>query len=327
MEAQQQMITDARSPVVWQVSAGPASRSYAETFLKHGVALVGPGDSGRWSADRDDDQFEGGFVRRFATEMSIGDILLLRTGQSRIAAVGLVAGDYWYANAFDDVNGWDLQHSRRVRWSRLPSDHTFLGTPFGANSPRCSRVFSPEVVDYAVRYVNSPPTHWQSAMLPPLPAEAPALDEVPNSLQGIVAQVADLVPLLQDRQAFGDDPSEDELIAHFVVPFVRALGWAPERIAVQWRHVDVALFTALPRVPDNCHIVIEAKRLGAGVEGALAQAKGYVDALEIKRNVVVTDGIRYRMYDGERDYRPLAYANLARLKQPAVALFGLMHRQ
>ena len=38
----------------------------------------------------------------------------------RIAAVGLVAGDYLYVNAFDDVNGWDLQHARRVRWCRLP---------------------------------------------------------------------------------------------------------------------------------------------------------------------------------------------------------------
>lgn len=89
----------------------------------------------------------------------------------------------------------------------------------------------------------------------------------------------------------------------------------------------MALFTALPRVPDNCQLVIEAKRLGGGVEGALFQAKGYVETLEIKRNVVVTDGIRYRMYDGEREYRPLAYASLARLKQPAAALFELMQRQ
>ncbi len=82
------------------------------------------------------------------------------------------------------------------------------------------------------------------------------------------------MPLLQDGQAFGEPPSEDELIAHFVVPFLRALGWPPERIAMQWRHIDVAVFRALPRTPENCYLVIEAKRLGAGVEGALEQAKG-----------------------------------------------------
>jgi hypothetical protein len=52
-----------------------------------------------------------------------------------------------------------------------------------------------------------------------------------------------------------------------------------------------------------CHLVIEAKCLGAGVEGALEQAKGYVEALGIPRDVIVTDGIRYRMYAGGRGLR------------------------
>ena len=149
---------------------------------------------------------------------------------------------------------------------------------------------------------------------------------MPDALQGIVAQAADLVPLLLDGHAFGEHPSEDELIVHFVVPFLRALGWPPERIAVQWRHIDVAVFRALPRTPGNCHLVIEAKRLGAGVEGALDQAKRYVEALGLPRDVIVTDGIRYRMYAGEQDFAPVAYANLVRLKQPATDLFTRMKR-
>jgi hypothetical protein len=311
---------------VWQISGGPSARSYTELFLKHGVALIGPGDAGPWAPERDDDEFDGGFVRRFATEIVAGDVLLLRTGIATIAAVGLVAIDYLYVNAFDDVNGWDLQHARRVRWSRLPGEHSFRSAVFGANPPRCSRAWNADVVDFANRFLNSPPDHWQAAPLPELPAEEPPLDEVPHALKGIVAQAADLVPLLQDRQAFGEHPSEDELIAHFVVPFLRALGWAPERIAVQWRCIDVAVFRALPRTPENCHLVIEAKRLGAGVEGALDQAKGYVEALGVPRDVIVTDGIRYRMYAAARGFEPVAYANLARLKRPAAELFARVQR-
>lgn len=311
---------------VWQVSAGPASRSYAEVFLKHGVALVGPGDAGPWTPERDDNEFEGGFVRRFASEIATGDVLLLRMGLANVAAVGLVAGDYLYVNAFDDVNGWDLQHARRVHWCRLPAQHLFAGLAFGANPPRCSRVWSQDVVDYAERFLNSPPTYWQTAPMPQLPAEEPLLDHVPDALQGIVAQAADLVPLFWDGQLFGEPPSEDELITHFVVPFLRSLGWPPEWIAVKWRYIDVAVFQALPRTPENCHLVIEAKRLGAGVEGALEQAKGYVEALGIPRDVIVTDGIRYRMYAGGRGFEPVAYANLARLKKPAVDLFSRMQR-
>ena len=311
---------------VWQISAGPASRSYADVFLNHGVALIGPGDAGPWMPVRDDGDFEGGFVRRLASEVATGDAFLLRTAIAAIAAVGLVAGSYQYVNAFDDVNGWDLQHARRVRWCQLPEEHSFAGAVFGANPPRCSRVWNEEVLDFAERFLNSPPTHWQTVPLPELPSEDPPLDEVPGVLAGVVVQAADLVPLVQDPQAFGELPSEDELIAHFVVPFLRALGWPPERIAVQWRHIDVAVFRALPRTPESCHLVIEAKRLGAGVEGALEQARGYVEAIGVPRDVIVTDGIRYRMYAGDRGFEPVAYANLARLKQPAATLFERMQR-
>ena len=313
-------------PAIWQISAGPSSRSYAHVFLKHGVALIGPGDAGAWTADRDDNAFEGSFVRRFASEIAPGDVVLLRTGLAKIAAVGLVAGEYLYLNAFDDVNGWDLQHARRVRWARLPAEHNFGSAMFGANPPRCSRVWNPAVIDFATRFLNSPPTHWQSDSLPPLPAEDPPLGSVPDVLASLVAQASDLLPLMQDNLRFGDLPSEDELIVHFVVPFLTALGWPPERIAVKWRYVDVAVFGELPRTPTTCRFVIEAKRLGAGVEGALEQAQGYVNALGVACDVVVTDGIRYRMYDGARAFEPLAYANLARLKQPAAELFARIQR-
>lgn len=295
-------------------------------FLRFGVALIGPGDAGPWRSDRDDDQFEGGFVRRFASEFRVGDALLLRTGIARIRAVGLVASEYLYLNAFDEVNGWDLQHARRVRWSELPGEYDF-GTPvFGANPPRLSRVGHPAVLDYTRRYLSSPPGGWQDAPLPPLPEEEPPLEAVPESLLGIVAEVADLQPLLWDQMAFGERPSEDELVGHLVLPLLRALGWPPERIAVKWHHVDVALFQALPRVPAHCRLVIEAKRLGAGVEGALEQARAYVDALGLTSDIVVTDGVRYRLYAAEKDFAPVAYANLARLKRSALELFARLRR-
>jgi hypothetical protein len=311
---------------VWQISAGPASRSYADVFLKYGVALIGPGDAGPWTSERKDEAFEGTFVRRFANEIAPGDVVLLRMGLTRIAAVGIVAGEYEYLNAFDDVNGWDLQHARRVRWASLPAEHDFGGAPFGANPPRCSRVLNTEMVDFSTRFVKSPPTHWQSLPLPTLPAEESPLATVPDVITGLVAQAADLLPIMQDGQRFGELPSEDELIVHFVVPLLRALGWPPERIAVKWHYIDVAVFRALPRTPATCQFVIEAKRLGAGVEGALEQAQGYVRALGAACDVIVTDGIRYRMYDGVHGFAPLAYANLARLKRPAAELFARMQR-
>ncbi len=315
------------STAVWQISGGPASRSYAGILLKNGVGLLGPGDSGPWRSDRDDSEFEGGFIRRWANEIQIGDAILLRSGISKIRAVGIVASEYIYLSSFDDVNGWDLQHARRIRWSELPTEYDFGEMVFGANPPRFSRIGTSTVIDYTLRYLNSAPTTWQDAALPPLACEEPPLEEAPESVREVVAYVQDLLPLLGDLHAFGEPPTEDEMVGHFVLPLLRCLGWPPERIAVKWNYIDVALFKALPRTIENCCLVIEAKRLGAGVEGALKQAKGYVTSLGIACDAMVTDGFRYRLYSCNDDFAPVAYANLTRLKRSALILFAKLKRE
>jgi len=310
----------------WQLAGGPVSRPYADVFLRHGVGLIGPGDAGPWKPERSDNEFEGGFVRRFADEMQVGDVLLLRTGITGISAVGIVASDYLFLNQFDDVNGRDLQHARRVRWGKLPKEYTFDSGVFGASPSRCSRIWNDGVKDFAERFLNSPPISWQEATLPELPPEEPDLEELPDFLEDLVAKANDLVGLYWDRQGFGELPTEDELVAHFAVPFLQNLGWPTERIAIKWRYIDVVVFKSLPRKPENCRFVIEAKRLGAGVEGALEQAKGYVQELGVPCDIIVTDGIRYRMYACDREFEPVAYANLVRLKQSATTLFDMMRR-
>ena len=307
---------------IWQVSAGSADRSYASQFLEYGVALIGPGDAGPWRPE----QGTNGFVGRFASELQEGDVLLLRTGASVVQAVGIVASEYQYLSQFDDVNGWDLQHGRRVRWISLPEPQVFNELVFGASPPRLSLIRSKQLVDYANRFVQSPPTGWQTHTLPDLPYEEPALESHPPELRELISQVNDLSILYRDVKSFGELPSENEVVAHYVVPLLRALGWPVEKIAIEWRNVDVGVFTKLPRIAQHCHFLIEAKRLGAGVEGALEQAVGYAKALNIHCDVVVTDGIRYRMYEARNGYAQVAYANLGRLKESSLELFRRMKK-
>src|SRR5258708_16312881 len=115
------MTSDNPSRTIWQISAGRASRSYVDVLLKYGVALVGPGDAGPWTPARDDGEFEGGFVRRFASELAVGDVLVLRTGLATVAAIGLVAGAYQDEKALDDVNCLGPQHMRRGESRRVPA--------------------------------------------------------------------------------------------------------------------------------------------------------------------------------------------------------------
>ena len=179
---------------VWQIGAGAANRSHVDTFLSYGVALIGPGDPGPWSPERYAEEDDERFIRRFATEVQKDDVVVLRVGRSAIHAVGIVDCEYQHLPVFEDVNGWDLQHCRRVRWFTLPKPYDFGEQVFGANPARLSRVNVSDVVQLANRFVTSPPTDWQQGMLPELPqeeTELPAAD-IPADLRDVIGAMQDL---------------------------------------------------------------------------------------------------------------------------------------
>jgi len=109
---------------VWQIASGDGHRKYTNLFLEHDVMFIGPGKYGQYneefyrplvnrkllSAQR------LGMIRSIATKVRPGDIVLLRDAY-RVASIGVVEKtEYEHDNTFDDVFGWDLQHTRRVIW-------------------------------------------------------------------------------------------------------------------------------------------------------------------------------------------------------------------
>ena len=312
---------------IWQISAGPANRSYADVFLSYGVGLIGPGDSGPWKLGEEDARFEGGFVRRFASEMQIGDVVVLRTGVDRIRAVGVVASDYQYLESFDDVNGWDLQHARRVRWQRLPEEYVFSGGVFGSNAARCSRVRNEEVVDYARRFVGSGLTRWQEAPLPTLPpVDAPLEEGAARARRRRRPWSATWRVSTETRSGWGTrrPRTRRSRISSF-----RSFGRLAGRRSASpssggastWRSSTHCLARPRPAALSSRPSV-----LAPALEGARKQAKAYVETLGVPREVVVTDGFRYRMFSCEGDFAPVAYTNLARLKESATDLFTRLRR-
>ncbi len=57
-----------------------------------------------------------------------------------------------------------------------------------------------------------------------------------------------------------DSPSEFETVAYLAIPLLRALGWTPQRMAIEWNNVDIALFDKLPRRDDGLSVVVEVKK-------------------------------------------------------------------
>lgn len=140
----------------WQVAAGQGARDYSDIFLRFGVMLVGDGTPGSFSENKGQYRRQGrhAHIVRFAEQVSEDDdIVILKRPHHRqweIQAVGRVAGDYEYLAQFDDVEGWDIRHCRRVEWVRPSSSVITNGLSIGA----FKRVSNRSIRDQAIRVLD-----------------------------------------------------------------------------------------------------------------------------------------------------------------------------
>jgi hypothetical protein len=328
------MAIDLSSATVWQLAAGDTNRSYADLCITWDVILNGPGYAGEWPLceptlrhDRCSSR-KLTDLRRFAEEIQDGDYIVLRTGTSQVAGVGQVVGGYVHADIFGDVDGWDLQHVRRVRW---------LWT--GAEGAKAFDTYAMKLGDTTQRLGPGPVRDWLSSLsvagektnrpIVQLPASSRTHDvsitEISEylfnqgvasaSISSLVAQMGELVHI---AKWYGrtTPPSEHETVAYLVIPLLRALGWTPQRVGVEWNRVDVALFDRLPREASSLRVVVEAKRMGRSCLSAMSQAAAYAEGKARCHGLIVTDGIRYGVYHriATEPFRLYAYMNLARLR-------------
>lgn len=111
---------------IWQVSAGNGKNTqYANLCLALDVIVFGPGRYGPWPdckipmlADTKTrwTTTKAGIIKRFAEDLKPGDLVVLRVGTQQVYGVGEIVGDYGFSQLFGNVQTWDLQHYRRVRW-------------------------------------------------------------------------------------------------------------------------------------------------------------------------------------------------------------------
>lgn len=324
---------------IWQQAAGDNDRHYAAICLKWDVVLNGPGNFGAWpdcrsALSKSVSSRKVSDIERFAVEMAPGDLIVLRVGTSAVLGVGEVTGTYEWCSEFGDVDGWDLQHVRRVRW-------LWKGDP----GPRRFDVYAMKLGDTTQRLNNGPVTDWLANL--DLPSEAftrplvtlprtegrgdITIDEISDflfdhgvasaSIKNLVTEIGELIRIARWYSRF-TKPSEHETVAYLAVPLLRALGWTPQRMAVEWNFVDVALFERLPRCDANLRVVVEAKKMGRSCLTANSQAKSYADGKVQCHRLIVTDGLRYGIYakseDGE--FHLYAYMNLTRLRHDYPAL-------
>ncbi len=145
---------------IWQVAAGNGSSThYADKCLAQGVIVVGPGHCGAWPHCEPCLRQDGvssrriGIVKRFAETMKSGDIVVLRVGTQHVYGVGELVGGYSWSNDFGNMDGWDLQHFRRVRWLRHQD-----------GAPKTFPVYALKLGNSVQRLISSEVRQWLEAL-------------------------------------------------------------------------------------------------------------------------------------------------------------------
>lgn len=321
---------------IWQIACGDTNRLYADHLLEWDVVAIGPGDKGKWHDGYCSEHRQMTIFRRFYKEMSQGDIVVLRLGTSQVYGVGVVADDrVLWLDDFGDVDGWDLQHIRRVKWvwkycrDRGPKEFDRYTLHWGDT---VQRIDAESLKEWMKNEILCADETADVRRLPPSCIDGQVCEETD------IAQVAScvfeertraecLTKSLGELGEFAERhnsisfPSEHETRAHLVVPLLKALGWPAEWIAIEWKHMDVALFGSTDRETTNPSVIVETKRKGDSCLTARNQATEYAEKHGGERcdTIAVTDGIRYGVYrrnpDGQFPECPTAYINLLRLRK------------
>ncbi len=312
----------------WQIAAGDGARDYSSVFLKFGVILVGPGSPGPYQTHAAEYNTPGewayrSFIRLFVEEVGTGDFIVLKRPSGalwEILAVGEVAGAYQHVEAFADVDGWDLQHSRAINWKVPPAPVIIAGLRRGTLNH----------VNHLGAFETAQQVWLTGTDVPPtgkaIPSDTVGVDEVTDALieKGLptraAVEVADTVwrlrRLAKWYSAHSDDVSEHEIRTFLIVPLLTSLGWAEQRIKVEWRSIDVALFDLPYRPAAEPAIILESKRIFDGLRFAPDQAIGYAHTFARCERFIVSDGIRYKLFSRENDiWRFNAYMNLLEPKR------------
>ncbi|HEX4227430.1 MAG TPA: hypothetical protein VHZ07_02090 [Bryobacteraceae bacterium] len=319
---------------IWQQAAGDLDRNHAELCIRWDVILNGPGYAGSWPDCAPLLRIDGWSpkkitdLQRFA-EMSDGDIVVLRIGTNKVLAVGQVVGVYEWHEGFGDIDGWDLQHVRRVRWLWNHLD-----------SPKVFDSYALKLGDTTQRLDEGPVKEWLSSVAVTSDALSRPVVELPmlhqtkeisieeiseflfdhgvasSSIRNLLNEIDELIRIAKWYKR-SSMPSEHETVAYLVVPLLRALGWTPQRMAVEWNHVDLALFDDLPRDNRSLRVVVEAKKMANSCLTAKSQAMSYASGKTGCHRLIVTDGLRYGVYvrNNEEVFQLLAYMNLTRLRR------------
>ena len=217
--------------------------------------------------------------------------IFMRTGTNLIHAIGIISGNYTWNELFSDVDGWDLQHVRRVKW--IWDKSKIGGEPKKFPTHSLKQGDTTQLLgDLPYR---KPVEDWVRSLklkydvplkvrdLPQISKEEEEKEKVTlaqigeflfskgvssYSIESLKGSIDDLQMI---ARWYDNDPNlkptEFETETYLIIPILRKLGWTPQKMALEYKpekekgkRIDIALFSNLPRSNENIIALIEAKR-------------------------------------------------------------------
>lgn len=317
---------------IWQQASGDTDRNYSNLCLEWDVILNGPGYAGKYPDCNKVLEKDGGTSRkrtdiwRFAEKIKEGDLVVLRLGTKTILGVGVIVGNYEWLECFGDVDGWDIQHVRRVRWLWNGIENPKHFDTYALKQGDTTQEMTSNIVKEWLSELEIPEKNYNRE-IPSLPEAGKIINQTEiaeylfsrgissNSIEILTREFDELRRIAKWYVNSKEIPSEFETVSYLVVPILRALGWTPQKMAIEWNKVDLALFDLLPRNDSNLSVVVEAKKKGNSCLSAKSQAQGYAKGKDNCKRLIVTDGLRYGIYIKLGDeYILKAYFNLTELR-------------
>jgi len=254
----------------------------------------------------------------------------LRLGTKKVFGVGIIVGDYKWLDIFGDVDGWDLQHVRRVKWIKTYDDPKRFDTytlKQGETTQKLNHDTSKDLIEWLQNldviqekeyeepeklpdnsYIRNIGTEEISEFLFEHGVDS-------NSINTLIEEIDELIRIAKWYKKKDKGPSEHETVTYLVVPLLRALGWTPQKMGIEWKNIDLALFCSLPRAGENLDVVVEAKKKGNSCLTAKSQAESYAIDRKNCHRVILTDGLRYGIFLRNNDsFKLHSYLNLTNLK-------------
>lgn len=345
---------------VWQIAAGEQGRYYDDLFVKHNIMFMGPGEYGPFDNAIYSVQAAEGLItdhkknqiRKFVNDPKEGDIVLLRKGLA-VVSIGVVAdNNYKWDKRFDDVYGWDLQHTRRIIWqndlenelqaiqSYNNGDCSYLKPIFGERKqiPTFTGVEDNRIKE-PIKYLFDKVKINDIEPLDLVVPDPLSFDELGEMLfsKGLANDSVDeVINALKRQRRLGKwytetpgqkRPTEHEVVAHMILPLMLGLGWSEQLMAVEWQKVDLAGFCRTPTKSKDCVLVCEAKQMWHPLQPALEQAKNYVENLQLTncKRIMLTDGVRiylYKQLNNKWSNQPVGYINTNLIRTDHIAPLG-----